>query len=61
MQLDHSVWRVENDLGNVWACLDVAAALELEDVTFGAEDDALSETLPEGSGRWSVLHGDFLS
>ena len=45
VQLDHRLWRVENDLGNVRPGLDVAAALEFEDVTLGAEDHVLIEAL----------------
>jgi len=50
MQLEYRLRRVEDDLRNIGAGLDVAAALEFEDVALGAEDDALSETLPKGAG-----------
>jgi hypothetical protein len=50
MQADQCLGGVENDLRNEGAGLDVAAALELEDVPLGTEDDALSEALPKGAG-----------
>ena len=49
MQLPQRVGRVEDHLGHVGTGLDVAAALELEDVALGADDDALGETLLAGS------------
>ena len=48
MQLAQRVGRVEDHLGDERAGLDVAAALELEDVALGAEDDAVRETLLQG-------------
>ena len=47
MQLAHGVGEVEHDLGHVRAALQVAAALELEQVALGAEDDAVVESLEE--------------
>ena len=47
MQLAQGVGRVEDDLGHVGTGLDVAAALELEDVALGADDDPVGETLGE--------------
>ena len=49
MQLAHRVGVVEDHLGHERAGLDVAAALELEDVALGADDDAVSEALLQGS------------
>ena len=48
MQLAQRVGLVEDHLGDERAGLDVAAALELEDVALGADDDAVSETLLQG-------------
>ena len=48
VQLAQRVGLVEDHLGDERAGLDVAAALELEDVALGAEDDAVSETLLQG-------------
>ena len=45
VQLAQCVGGVEDHLGHVGPGLDVAAALELEDVALGADDDALGETL----------------
>ena len=43
MQLPQRVGLVEDHLGHERPRLDVAAALELEDVALGADDDAVSE------------------
>ena len=48
MQLPERVGLVEDHLGDERARLDVAAALELEDVALGADDDAVSEALLQG-------------
>ena len=45
VQLAHCIGKVEHDLGNVRPALQVAAALELEEVSLRAEDDVLLEAL----------------
>ena len=39
MQLAECVGLVEDHLGDEWARLDIAAALQLEDVALGADDN----------------------
>jgi hypothetical protein len=48
VQLPQRIGLVEDHLGDERARLDVAAALELEDVALGADDDAVSEALLQG-------------
>jgi hypothetical protein len=45
MQLRHDFRMLEHDLGNESACLQVAAALELEDVSLGADDGPFGEAV----------------
>ena len=49
VQLAQGVGRVEDHLGHVRARLDVAAALELEHVALGADDDARRRDAAPGS------------
>ena len=51
MQLAQRVGLVEDHLGDERPGLDVAAALELEDVALGAEHHSVSETLLQGPVR----------
>jgi hypothetical protein len=45
MQLAHRVRKVEDDLRNVRAALQVAAAFELEEVSLGSQHDVVVEAL----------------
>jgi hypothetical protein len=45
VQLPQRIGLVEDDLGDERTGLDVATALQLEDVALGAEDDAVRQTL----------------
>ncbi len=52
---------LENDLGDVGAGLQVAAALELEQIAFGADDRAGGQPLQESEGFSRYLLGRVLS
>ena len=54
MQLPQRVGFVEDHLGHVRAGLDVAAALQLEDVALGADHRAVGQPLEKGPLRGSA-------
>jgi hypothetical protein len=57
VQLPHGVGRVEDHLRHVRSRLHVSAAFQLEDVAFGADDDAFGEALLQGPLRRTAHRG----
>ena len=59
MELRHDLGMLEHDLGHESAGLQVAAALELEHVAFGADHGPVVEAFEEGeSRRCRCVHGE---
>src|SRR5260221_2001073 len=56
MQLGDQLGGLEHDLGHVRAGLQVAAAFELEQVAFGADDRSLGQSLEQSLTRCSSRH-----